>query len=404
MSQPATPQVIVIGGGAWGLPAALRLQDLGWQVTLLDRFEPGGPYASNGGSSRIWRAADTQLWRLRAAIESIAALERLGERIGAPVIQRTGVLWRDDESLTQVEAALDALGQPYERLAADRVGDRFPGLRPDGRDALFVPEAGIVHADRLLQGALSAFVEAGGTYLPHTRAVAIEPGDSARDGSARVLLETGEVLTADQVLVSAGPGTAELLPGLGIALPLNTFIEQVIYVGDPSVVASNGSESGEPAPLLPCLIDCPNGDEPGAYAMTNGPLGYKIGLDQPLRALAGGRLGDDLDRTPWPDRTEVIRSRVERDLTAIVPQVLGEQVCTWTDSGDGDFIIGRVHPRVVLACGDSGEGFKFSAFMGEYLASLVAGGSGDPDFQQHWDPWRLAGTAQRDGYSAIGRH
>ncbi|PIJ17766.1 hypothetical protein BVU99_08800, partial [Serratia sp. OLAL2] len=37
-------RAIVVGGGAWGLPAALRLQELGWQVTLLERFEPGGPY------------------------------------------------------------------------------------------------------------------------------------------------------------------------------------------------------------------------------------------------------------------------------------------------------------------------------------------------------------------------
>ena len=81
-------RAIVVGGGAWGLPAALQLQDRGWDVTLLERFEPGGPYASNGGSSRLWRLADTQVWRARAMLGTLAAMERLSERLGEPVFGR----------------------------------------------------------------------------------------------------------------------------------------------------------------------------------------------------------------------------------------------------------------------------------------------------------------------------
>jgi glycine/D-amino acid oxidase-like deaminating enzyme len=33
----------------------------------------------------------------------------------------------------------------------------------------------------------------------------------------------------------------------------------------------------------------------------------------------------------------------------------------------------------VLACGDSGTGFKFSALMGELLADLAEGAGPDPD-------------------------
>lgn len=386
-------RAIVVGGGAWGLPAALRLQDQGWRVTLLERFEPGGPSASNGGSSRLWRLADTQMWRARSILDTLGAMERLSDRLGAAVFRRTGALWRDTESLPEVEAALRSIGQPVNRIESDRVGDVFPGLRPDGRDALFVEQAGIVHADRLLQGTLRAFISGGGEYRPGCRVTGIDPGEE----TPRVRVADGSSLEAEQVLVAAGPGTAELLPGLGIASPLTPYIEQVVYVGDPSATP--------PAPDLPGLVDCPRGDEAGVYAMPNGAAGYKLGIDRPLRPLAGGTLGDDLDRTADPERTEEIRSRVARDLTAIVPRVLGSQVCTWTDSGDGDFIIGRTHPGVVLACGDSGEGFKYAAFMGEYLADLVAGGDGDAEFQRHWDPHRFGEkTEPRSDYSAIGRH
>lgn len=391
---------IVVGAGAWGLPAALDLQDRGWDVTLVERFEPGGPSASNGGSTRLWRLADTQPWRARSLRGTLDAMDRLSERLKEPVYRRTGMLWRDDASLPAVAESLTAIGEPVERISADRVGEAFAGLRSDGRDALYVEQAGVVHIHRLLQRGLEAFIEAGGTYLPHTRVTAIEPGDA----SATVRFERGEHRSADQVLVAAGPGTAELLPGLGIALPLTPYIEQVVYVGDPV--------GAPPAPDLPGLVDCPpetpaehGPDSAGVYAMPNGASGYKIGLDRPLRPLAGGTLGDDLDRRPDPARTETIRARVARDLTSIVPQVLGTQVCTWTDSGDGDFIIGRIHPSVVLACGDSGEGFKYAAFMGEYLAALVAGEPTDAEFDRHWDPARFGTeTAPRRHYSPIGRH
>ena len=398
-------RVIVIGAGAWGLPAALRLQDQGCSVTLVERFEPGGPYASNAGTTRLWRLADTQVWRARAMLGTLSALERLSERLGEPVFRRTGLLWRDDVSLPAVEEALASIGQAIERVPADRVGERFPGLRPDGRDALWVEQAGTVFPHIVLGRSLEEFVAAGGSYLANTRVTAIEPGD----GSARVILADGAPLEAEQVLVAAGPGTAELLPGLGITLPLKPYMEQVVYLGDSGATAAAGSGSGsdpvpDPVPDLPGLVDCPIGDEPGIYAMPNQALGYKVGLDAPLRALAGGTLGDDLERDARPERTEAIRSRIERDIESIVPDVLATQVCTWTDSGDGDFVVGRVHPTVTLACGDSGEGFKYTAFMGEYLAALVLGGDGDPEFQRHWDPFRFGNARPRDHFDAIGRH
>lgn len=385
--------VIVVGAGAWGLPAALRLRDRGHAVTLVDRFESGGPRASSGGSSRLWRLADTQVWRARALLGAVAAMERLGERLGAPVFRRTGMVWRDDASLPDVTRALEAVGARFDRVAAERVGEVFPGLRPDGRDALFVEQAGVVHADRLMRGALEAFRAAGGTYLPNRRVRAVEPGAT----HATVRFADGGALCADQVLLAAGPGTPELLPGLGLRLPLRPYVEQVTYFGTPGATP--------PAPELPGLVDCGTGGGPGVYAMSDGDHGYKVGLDQPIRALRGDTLGDDLERAEVPERTEAIRARVARDLTAVPPHVLAAQVCTWTDSGDGDFVIGRTHPSTVLACGDSGEGFKFAAFMGEYLADLVEGADTDPELATHWSPHRFGANASvPQTASAIGRH
>lgn len=385
--------VLVVGAGAWGLPSALQLQDRGYSVTLVDRFAPGSGYASNGGSTRLWRLADTQIWRSRAMLGTLSAMERLSTRLDQQVFRRTGMIWRDDLSLSATSEALTSIGQSYEYVESEDVGEYFPGLRPDGRDALFVNEAGIVHADRLLHGALEAFVDAGGQYLPHSRVTSIDPGSE----SVSIRVDSGETLHADQLLLTAGPGTPELLPGLDMRLPLRAYIEQVVYFGN------DGAKP--PAPDLPALVDCAAGDGPGMYAMPNGLQGYKAGTDHPLRALENGMLGEDLDRTASPERTEAIRARVERDLTAVPPHVLATQVCTWTDTPDGDFIIGRTHPTVVIACGDSGEGFKYSAFMGEYLADLVDRDESDAEFQKYWDPARFGDTIdQPHTVSSIGRH
>src|SRR5690606_2702786 len=123
-------------------------------------------------------------------------------------------------------------------------------------------------ADRLLSGALAAFVTAGGEYRPATRVTAIDPDPA----SPRVTLEGVETIAADQVLLAAGPGTRGLLPGLGIELPLTPFIEQVVHLGTPG--------AAQPAPELPGLVDCPIGDAPGIYAMPDGAKGYKVGLDK----------------------------------------------------------------------------------------------------------------------------
>jgi glycine/D-amino acid oxidase-like deaminating enzyme len=59
--------------------------------------------------------------------------------------------------------------------------------------------------------------------------------------------------------------------------------------------------------------------------------------------------------------------------------VLDAQVCTWTDSPDGRFVLDTLPGGIVVACGDSGEGFKFSALMGIVLADLAEGVRPDPD-------------------------
>ena len=122
-------------------------------------------------------------------------------------------------------------------------------------------------------------------------------------------------------------------------------------------------------------LEGPRDGEPGLYAMPTPGRGYKVGLDVPLRAFDAG----DADRTPSDEVSSLIADRLARDLPDLTGPT-GADVCAWTYSPDGRFVVDRLDGgRVVLACGDSGEGFKFSALMGDVLADLAEGRDVDED-------------------------
>ena len=356
-------RVVVVGAGAWGLPTAAELVRRGHAVTLVDRYRPGNPLSSSGGPTRLWRVADPDPAAVRLGRRAAAALSRLEARLGRPVHTSTGLMWRDTSaSLRQIRDAVVAEGVEHTEVPSDAVGGLFPGLEPDERDALWFPEGGALLAADALAGYVELFDRGGGVSWFGSSVTSVRTTASG----ASVSFASGRVVDADAVAICAGPGTPDLLPGLGLDVPLRAFLEQVVHLGD---VGGSAASDG-----LPCLFDGPIDGQAGIYAMPTPGVGYKIGIDDPLRELVPG----DDDRTPDPDRTRAIVARADRMLPSRGREVVDELVCCWTDSPDGWFVIDRVE-SVVVACGDSGKGFKYSPAIGEILADLVEGESMDAD-------------------------
>lgn len=348
--------IIVIGAGAWGQPAATRLAERGHRVRLLDRWGVGNPLASSFGASRIWRLSDHRPGRVALSLASVEALERASAAAGEAVFLRRGMLWRDANSGRDVARSLAEHHIPFTEVDAADVGRFFPGLRPNGNGAVWSQTAGVVLADRSLHAEHRRFLAAGGTFLLGKTAVELIP-DETHPG---VRCDDGSVLTADLVVVAAGPGLKELVdPLLSSPLPLQTRLEQVAHFGTPQTLAETDA--------YPTLYDGPSETESHIYAMPTPGIGYKIGLGEPIRMWRPG----DTDRTPSAERTQLLRDRVARDLTGVVPELIDAQVCTYTMTPDEEFIIDRLPGRILIAGGDSGEGFKFTSLMGEILADLA---------------------------------
>ena len=358
----ARPQrIAVVGAGAWGLPAAAVLAGRGHAVTLLDRAGPAHRLASSAGPTRIWRLAHPDRLRVRLARRGTQAWRRLEAASGRALLLETGLLWRG-EGRVEVAAALAAEGVPHEEVAAAEVGRVFPGLRADGLDAVWQPEAGAVLAADAMAAQLALLLARGGIVVEGSAVTALEP----RADGVRVVTGSA-VLDVDAVVVAAGPWSRPLLVPLGVDVPLRTVVQQVSYVGGPQ-------DEG-----LPCLIEVP-ASGPALYAMPTPGRGYKIGIDAELRTLDTDRDDMDPDRTPSPRADALVSARVARDLPGMSPVVTGSDVCVWTYGPAGELVVDTAADgRVVYACGDSGEGFKFSALMGEVLADLAEGRAPDAD-------------------------
>lgn len=375
---------MVVGAGAWGLPAAAELARRGHDVTLVDRHGPASQLGSSSGPTRLWRLTHPDRLRVRLALRSVEAWERLETDSGITAILRRGLLWRDDVTAAAVVDALGAEGVPCSVVDPDDVGRVFPGLRPDGRVGVWQETAGPVLARDALDAQAALFATAHGRLVvgPVVREV-----DVSGDGVV-LRAEDGRELRGDVAVIAPGPGAGALAAALGLQVRFRPVLEQVCHVG-----------RAPRTDAMPCLYDGPLGDEPGMYAMPTPGRGYKLGIDQPLREWRE----DDLDRVPVPEVSQAISARVVRNFVDLDPTVLDAQVCSWTEAPDGRFVVDTLADgKVVVAMGDSGEGFKFSALMGIVLADLAEGRAADPDVAA-WGLARFGGGEAVPRGHVLGR-
>jgi glycine/D-amino acid oxidase-like deaminating enzyme len=365
---------IVVGAGAWGLPTAAQLALRGHEVTLIDRYGVANTLSSSPGPTRVWRHADTTPVLCRLGLRSVGAMDRLAARSKVEVYRRVGVLWRDHDP-SRLLMTLREEGVEHVEVEAADVGRWLPGLVPDERPAVWTPVGGCVLAAASMAAQARLFVDAGGRLL-QDEVVGLDAASGSLD------LRTAGRMSADVVVVAPGPGAVMLLPMLGVSVPLWPRLEQVVHFG--AVDAPHRYDD------VPCLFEGEYDGGPSFYSMPTPGRGYKIGLDEQVRAWTP----DDLDRTPSEERTQATALTAAR-LGFITDPVLDAQMCSWTDSPDGLFVVDRVD-RFVLACGDSGAGFKFSALMGEVLADLAEGADPDADVA-------CLGLARFDGPTAPTR-
>lgn len=350
-------QVIVIGAGAAGMVAALRLSEKGCNVTLVEQGEIPHDRAASFDQHRIIRHMyPGQDGYARLVDHAFAAWDRLWVRLGRKHLAETGVLavshdpgdWTD-----QGRAGLDRIGIPYRVMEAAELRRRLPQFQfPDRATGVFTDRGGALFPDRIATDLALALRQSGVALVPREKVVAVDPA------LGRVVTESGAVFLADRVIYSGGAWAAHLFPDL--AASLTSYRQAILYVAAPAKWARAWAAT-------PVIVDL--GGDSGCYVLP--PVD---GSDLKICVPDHRRRGDP-ERHAALDENEdqAIRAYFRYALPDVADyRTLYMKTCFYTIAPDDRFQLQR-RERLIFFSGCSGHGYKFAAFHGEKLAQVVLG-------------------------------
>ena len=370
-----TVDSIVAGLGAHGSAAAYHLAKRGQSVLGFDRFARGHTLASFGGLSRIIRLSyyehPSYVPLLKRAWDLWRELERDS---GETLLTQTGGLYMgspDGELVSGSLASARTHGLEHEVLDNAELRRRYPvfDVDPDWVGVLDA-QAGWLAPERSVETHLRQAERHGATLR---FAEPVERWELDGDG-VRVTTSAGSY-RARRLVIAAGSWLPRLLPQLAPHL----WVERnVLFWFEPR------GQLDAFAKLPVYIVE----DTDRMY------YGFPYDPGNGLK-MAGLHFGDRVD----PDTVDREASagdeeRVRAWLRRRMPLANGErrraQICMYTNSPDGTFIIDREGP-VTYASACSGHGFKFASAVGEILADLATTGV------RRWISASCLATASRVG-------
>ena len=316
-------KVAVVGAGVMGCATAWALRERGAEVTVHEQFELDHARGSSHGRTRIFRVAYPEPNWVRFAQQAYAGWQELDPSL----LGLYGLIELvADPALTSARA-LDECGVPHRLLDRDEVRAQGANL-PQGWAALYIPDAGVVFADR----ACHAFLETAGVEVETNRRI-----------------ESTDELDADVVVVTAGPWIRDLVPDV----PVTVTRETVAYF----------KREGPPPPSIVDLNAETGGH--GMYSLHDPVYGLKAGAHH-----AGAEADPDMEGSPDPAIVERIASWVRERFPEVDADPVEAQSCLYTTTSDEHFVLER-RGRVIVGSACSGHGFKFAPAVGRRLADLA---------------------------------
>ncbi|MFP3714463.1 N-methyl-L-tryptophan oxidase [Puerhibacterium sp. TATVAM-FAB25] len=362
-----TADVVVVGLGAFGSAALWRLAERGVDVVGIDRFDVGHDLGSSHGLTRLFRVACKEHPGLApVARKSLELWTALGERYGDTYVVQGGCLnvgAAGSSAVAGTVAAAEGAGVPVTHLDHDELVAAYPQYAASDPAAVAAldPEGGICFPEKNVRAHGRAAAEAGARIYPGTRVTAVE----LVDGGVRVVTPT-VTFEAAQAVVAAGAWNAKLLPDLPLTprrTPLYWFAPR-----------ADATASFDIADFPSFVYELPDGSGLWGHGSGDG-FHVKIGLWEGA-SLFSDTDPDELDRYIHPRRdVDMLAEAVAAAFPQIDPVPVKVIPCMITNSPDEQFLVGRPggDPRLVVAGGDSGHGFKHAAGVGELLAQITVG-------------------------------
>ncbi|WP_028062900.1 glycine oxidase ThiO [Solirubrobacter soli] len=368
-AQSESFDVAVVGGGAIGLACALRAQQRGARVCVIDPGAPGAWHVAAGMLAPVSEAEFGERELLELGLESAkrytafcASLDDPGYRtVGTLVVARD----RDEaEALDRLASFRRELGLPVERLRPTQARKLEPALAPTIRLALDVEGDHAIDPRKLVAALSRAFT--GSRVAARATALALSGdrvvGVETTDGHVR----------ADQVVLAAGVDNANIELPAHARVPVRPVKGQVLRLRDPR----------RHRPHPPLVERTIRGEY--AYFVPRGDGRYVLGATMEERGW---------DTTPTAGGVYELL----RDLSEIVPGILEldiEELIAGLRPATPDNVpaIGRgVLDGLIWATGHFRNGILLTPVTADLVAAALAG-EPLPEFATAADPRRFEGV------------
>lgn len=358
--------VIVIGAGSVGVPAAYFLAKSGLSVLVLDRGASVGQGANKAAIGGV-RATHSDTAKIRIGLKSIEILSNWQARHGDNIEWHTGgytfVAYgeRERETLQSLLAVQQSYGLNIDWLDRDALLETVPALEPRGLlGGTFSPEDG--NASPLL--ALHAFYAHARRNGAEFRFGETVSGISVENGRVGGV-ETDRGRYSSAVVINAAGAHARNIAALaGVDVP----------------VTPDAHEGGVTEPvarfLEPMVVDIRPRKGSANFYFYQHHTGQVVFCITPSPPIVG------TDRR----ETSSFLPMVSRRMIEVMPRLMNLKVRrTWRGlypmTPDGAPIVGwtREVEGLVQAAGMCGQGFMLGPGLGSYLARLVRDDLSDRD-------------------------
>ncbi|MDQ0160121.1 N-methyl-L-tryptophan oxidase [Alkalibacillus salilacus] len=356
--------VAIIGAGSMGLAAGYYLAKSGKNVLLVDSDNPPHDQGSHHGETRLIRQAYGEgSSYVPLAIRALTLWKELDLKTEDKLFYETGVLNigdKNSEFIQQVRRSAAQFGLGLTEYSATEVNNKWQGFKL-GKDLVgcFESESGVLMSERCLQTYRDLALNHGAELKSYAVVQNIVP----KSDYVQIMLNDGKI-DAQQVIISAGKHTNQFLEMLNEHAPLTptrkTFswfqANEAFYGEDyfPGWAYDVNQQTFYGFPSI----------ENQGIKLGRHDGGQVVKRHEPLDSF-GEHTSDIND----------VQNQVERLFSESMVHKEG-QVCTYTNTPDGDFIIDQVpgYSHIHVACGFSGHGFKFSSVVGEILTEFIIDG------------------------------
>jgi sarcosine oxidase subunit beta len=358
--------VVIVGAGSIGAPAALSMAEAGLRVLVIDQY-PSVGQGSNKRAIGGLRATHSDPAKIRVCLRSLEIFSTWEERFGDKIEWRKGgysfVAYRGEEERTLKELLViqKTYGLNIDWLDAGALLGVIPDLNPEGLiGGTYSPEDG--HASPLL--AVHAFYsrakKLGADFLFNEKVT----GYAIDGGLIRGVRTDKGAYGAAVVVNAAGPWGAEMAALAGIEVPVRPDSHE-------------GAVTEAVARFLePMVVDIRPATGSANYYFYQHDTGQVIFCITPSPSIWGMDVRETSSFLPM----------VARRMVNLIPRLKNLRVRrTWRGlypmTPDGFPVVGwtRELEGYMLAVGMCGQGFMLGPGLGELMARMVLGTTDEQD-------------------------